>query len=72
VSTELVRLTIVPNEIEAEQICAMLGLEGIDSMQRLTDYGAGTIDAGASMAGAREILVRAQDLETARALIADG
>jgi hypothetical protein len=69
VSTELVRLTIVANEIEAEQIRSMLGLEGIDSMQRLTDYGAGTVDAGTSMAGAREILVRAGDLEAARALV---
>ena len=66
---ELVRLTIVPNEIEAEQIRAMLGLEGIESMQRLTNYGSGSIDAGTSMAGAREILVRQEDLEAARALV---
>jgi Putative prokaryotic signal transducing protein len=72
VGSELVRVAVVPNEIEAEQIRAMLGLEGIDSMQRLTDYGAGSVDAGTSMAGAREILVRAKDLETARELIADG
>jgi Putative prokaryotic signal transducing protein len=66
---ELVRLTIVPNEIEAEQIRSLLDLEGIQSMHRLTSYGAGSIDAGTSMAGAREILVKQDDLEAARALI---
>ncbi len=40
-------------------------------MQRLTDYGAGSIDAGTGPSGWREILVRPNDLETARALIAD-
>jgi hypothetical protein len=60
---------IVPNEIEAEQIRSLLELEGIEAMYRLTNFGAGAIDAGASQAGAREILVRPEDLETARALI---
>jgi len=68
---ELVRLTVVLNEIEAEQIRSLLGFEGIESMQRLTDYGAGSIDAGTGPSGWREILVRPNDLETARALIAD-
>jgi hypothetical protein len=66
---EPVQLMIVPNEIEAEQIRAMLELEGIEAMHRLTNFGAGAIDAGSSMAGAREILVRPEDLETARALV---
>ena len=65
----LVRLTIVTNEIEAEQLRSVLGFEGIESMQRLTDYGAGSIDAGTSMAGSREILVREEDLDAARAFI---
>jgi hypothetical protein len=69
---ELVRLTVVPNEIEAEQLRSLLRFEGIESMQRLTDYGAGSIDAGTSQTGQREILVHANDLETARALIAEG
>jgi hypothetical protein len=68
---ELVRLTVVPNEIEAEQIRSLLGFEGIESIQRLTDYGAGSIDAGTSQVGEREILIRANDLETARELIAE-
>ena len=65
----LVRLTIVPNEIEAEQIRSLLGLEGIEAMHRITNFGSGSIDAGTSMAGAREVLVDEENLETARALI---
>lgn len=66
---ELVRLTIVPNEIEAEQLRSVLGLEGIDSMQRETDFG---WDGIPGMAGPREILVRPEDLEAARTLIQGG
>jgi hypothetical protein len=69
---ELVRLTIVPNEIEAEQIRSLLGFEGIESIQRLTDFGSGSIDAGTSGVGAREILVKPDDLEAARALVEGG
>ena len=67
---DLVRLTVVPNEIEAEQIRSILGLEGIDSMQRVTNLGAGSLDGSSGMGGPREILVRPDDLETAQALIA--
>jgi Putative prokaryotic signal transducing protein len=69
---ELVRLTIVPNEIEAEQIRSLLGFEGIESIQRLTDFGSGSIDAGTSGVGAREILVKPDDLEAARAIVEGG
>jgi Putative prokaryotic signal transducing protein len=69
---ELVRLTIVPNEIEAEQIRSLLGFEGIESIQRLTDFGSGSIDAGTSGVGAREILVKPEDLEAARAIVEGG
>jgi hypothetical protein len=65
----LVRLTVVPNEIEAEQIRSLLELEGIEAMHRVTNFGSGSIDAGSSMAGAREVLVDAENLEAARALI---
>jgi Putative prokaryotic signal transducing protein len=70
-SDELVRLTIVANEIEADQIQQLLKFEDIESMQRLTNYGAGAIDAGSSMAGAREILVKSEDLDNARTVIGD-
>ena len=66
-----VRLTVVMNEIEAEQIQSLLKFEGIESMQRLTDSGAGSIDA-AGMGGSREILVKPEDLETARAVLGEG
>ena len=67
--TELVRLTVVGSEPEAELVRGLLATEGIESMQRPTDFGAGALDGWAA-GGAREILVRTTDLETARALIA--
>jgi hypothetical protein len=66
---ELVRLTIVPNETEAELIRGLLATEGIESIQRPTDFAAGALDGWAA-GGAREILVHAGDLDTARELIA--
>jgi hypothetical protein len=66
---ELVRLTIVANEPLAETIRALLQTEGIESLQRPTDFAAGALD-GWSPGGAREILVAAADLERARELIA--
>ena len=68
--SELVRLTIVPNEPEAEMIRGLLATEGIESMQRKTDFAAGAW-AGLPAGGPREILVYAGDLEAARELIAD-
>jgi hypothetical protein len=70
VTHELVRLTIVPNETEAELLRGLLATEGIESMQRQTDFAAGALD-GWAPGGMREILVRAEDLEAARELIAD-
>ena len=70
-SDELVRLTVVANEIEADQVQALLKFENIESMQRLTDKGAGALAGSGGMTGSREILVRAEDLENARALITE-
>jgi hypothetical protein len=67
---QIVRLTVVSNEIEAEMIRSLLRTEGIESMQHSTSYGAGSTDAVGS-GGPREILVRAEDLERATALIAE-
>jgi hypothetical protein len=67
--TELVRLTIVSSEAEAEIVRGLLATEGIESMQRPTDFAAGALDGWAT-GGTREILVRAEHLETARQLIA--
>jgi 5,10-methenyltetrahydromethanopterin hydrogenase len=69
VSTELVRLTIVPNEFSAETIIALLQTEGIESVQKKTDLAAGMADASSSAFGPREVLVRPEDLERARDLI---
>jgi hypothetical protein len=68
---ELVLLTVTQNEIEAEQIRSLLGLEGIESMQRMTNVGAGSMDGMTGMGGTREILVREEDLEKARALLGE-
>jgi hypothetical protein len=69
---ELVRLTFVLNEIEADQIQSLLKFEGIESMQRPTDVGAGSIGGSGAMSGLREILVKQEDLETARAIVGEG
>jgi hypothetical protein len=65
---QIVRLTVVSNEVEAEVVRSLLRTEGIESTQSTTNYGAGATDAVGS-GGPRQILVRAEDLETARALI---
>lgn len=67
---QIVRLTVVANEVEAEVILSLLRTEGIESTQQMTNYGAGGIDAVGS-GGPREILVRAEDLERATELIAE-
>ena len=69
-SADLVRLTIVADEFAAETIIALLQTEGIDSIQKKTDLAAGMADASASAFGPREVLVREDDLERARELIA--
>jgi hypothetical protein len=70
VSDELVRLTVVANELEAEMVRALLTTHGIDSMQQYTNFAAGALDGMPSGAGPREILVREVDLAAARELIA--
>lgn len=67
---ELVRLTVVPNEVEAQLLRGLLATEGIESMDRILDFAAGAMD-GWAVAGPREILVHAGDLEAARELIGD-
>jgi hypothetical protein len=66
--SELVRVTIVPSEPEAELLRGLLATEGIESIQRPTDFAAGALDGWAA-GGAREILVRPPDVEAARELI---
>jgi putative signal transducing protein len=69
VTNDLVRLTVVANELEAEMVRSLLSTAGIESMQRYTDYGAGAYDGMPTGGGPREILVHATDLEAARELV---
>jgi len=66
-----VRLTVVLNEIEADQVQSLLKFEGIESMQRPTNTGAGSIGGSGAMSGSREILVRPGDLERAEQIIGE-
>ena len=68
-SNDLVRLTIVANELEAEMVRSLLSTAGIDSMQRYTNFGAAALDGMPSGVGPREILVHEGNLEAARELI---
>jgi hypothetical protein len=65
---ELVRLTVVANPAEAELVRSLLETEGIDSLVKQTDFGAGAMDGYSG--GQQEVLVSASDLQAARALIA--
>ena len=66
---EGVVLTVVPSEAEAQVVCGLLQSSGIDCGYRDTE----AIDSPLEdfiAAGPREILVREEDLETARELLA--
>ena len=68
---DLVRLTVVMNEIEADQVQSLLKFDNIESMQRPTDSGAGSIGGSGAMSGSREILVKPEDLDAAKAIIGE-
>ena len=65
--SELVRVTLAANPAQAEAIRGLLATEGIESLRRQTDFGAGTMDGFSG--GEQEILVRAEDIERARELV---
>jgi hypothetical protein len=69
VTDELVQLTVVANELEAEMVRSLLATAGIESMQRYTDFAAGSFDGMPSGGGPRAILVRERDLDAARELV---
>jgi Putative prokaryotic signal transducing protein len=58
---------LAANPAEAETIRGLLQTEGIESLRRQTDFGAGTMDGFSG--GEQEILVRPEDLERAKALL---
>ena len=63
-----VRLTVVANPVEAEMIRSLLSTEGIESLVKQTNFGAGSMDGFSG--GQQEILVSPADLESARELLA--
>jgi len=65
----LATVTAVPNETEAEMVCALLRTAGIDALHRQTNAGAGAADAMPQV-GAQDVLVAARDLERAREALA--
>jgi hypothetical protein len=65
---ELVALTIVRNEVEAELLCALLRTESIDCDHRSTNFGVGSMDG--LPGGAREVLVDSEHLERAQEILA--
>jgi hypothetical protein len=69
VSDDLARLTVVANEVEAEMVRSLLETAGIPSLARITDFAAGALDGATAAGGAREVLVRPDDLEAARELL---
>ena len=66
---DTVRLTVVPDEGEAEIVCGMLRAEGIRCAHYRTNMSSGGSDASSSFGGWREIVVSSDDLDRARALL---
>ena len=66
-----VRLTVVPDEGEAEILCRMLRAEGIRCAHFRTNASSGGSDASASFGGWREVVVLREDAERARSLLPD-
>jgi hypothetical protein len=65
----LVHLTFLPNEYEAELLCALLRTEGIECDQRSTNLSVGMMD-GMPGGGPREVVVAEQSLTRAQELLA--
>jgi hypothetical protein len=69
-SDEIVTLTLAFSETEAAEICGYLGANGIEAM-----YDKGGVEGGLAWAtpqvGGQEIVVRAEDEERARELLAE-
>jgi len=65
---EFVTVEVAGNQPEAELYCGLLRNAGIACLARLTSRGAGIGD-GLGIAGPHEIVVRAQDAQTAREIL---
>jgi hypothetical protein len=62
---ELVVVEVVATEPEAELLCSLLRSAGIECTYRVTNLGAGAAD-GLAVGGPQEVVVRAEDVESAR------
>jgi hypothetical protein len=65
---ELVVLEVVGTEPEAELLCSLLRSAGISCTYRQSNYGAGASD-GMPGGGPQEVIVRADDVESAREVL---
>jgi hypothetical protein len=65
----LVYLTVVPNEYEAEMLCALLRTEGVECDHRPTNMSVGMMQ-GFPGGGPREIVVEAEALVRAQEILA--
>jgi Putative prokaryotic signal transducing protein len=64
----LATIEVVGTESEAEMLCSLLRSAEIRCMHRLTNQGAGAFD-GMAVGGPHEVLVRLEDLESARKVL---
>jgi hypothetical protein len=65
---ELVVVEVVATEPEAELLCSLLRSEGIKCTHRVSNYGAGAAD-GMPVGGPQEVIVRSEDLASAREVL---
>ena len=68
---KLVVVDVVQTEPQAAMLCLLLKNSGIPATYRLTNRGAGAAD-GLSVGGPQEIVVRSEDLESAREILRAG
>jgi Putative prokaryotic signal transducing protein len=68
-AVDVVTLTVVHDETEADVLCGLLRANGIECSYRKSDMGAGAT-SGLGQAGPIEVLVKADDLAEAQKLLA--
>lgn len=67
---DLVAVEVVPTVIEANLVCGILRDAGIECYDRATNFAVGALD-GLTSGGPREIVVRGEDAEEARTVLAE-
>ena len=65
-----VTLTVVHDELQAEELCGLLRANGLDCMYRSSTMAQG-LGVSTGMAGPTEVLVEERDLERAREFLSD-